>query len=418
MTTHIWQGGAVAVKQITTITVGGTIASETFTLTIAGKDVAVTATGTETAAQIATALYNLLVSTTSPPNPEFREFSYADGGAGVITATGRTAGKPITMSGAATGSATLVVSDATAATGPNHLNNADNWSSGSVPTNSDTIEFRDGTTDVLYGLTALVAVTGLTINIREGFEAKIGLPEVNADSTAYPEYRQKYLQMAGGTINIDCSNLIRCRIDTRTTAATINVRNSGQREDANLPSIVFIGSHASNVANISRGDVGFAAIGGETAQIDILRESYVLNQANDAAVYLGAGVTLDECFKSGGTGRFDCGSTLIQTLPQSGKLILGGSGAHARLTIDGGTVEYNSSGTLTDFTVANDGYLDFDQDPVPKTSTNAGLVYGDKFNVRDTRGVCNSGVGPSLTFVRNSNYGRFLGPVNKTLTLS
>ncbi len=412
MTTHIWQGGAVAVKQVTTIVPGGTIASETFTLTIAGKDVAVTANGSQTATQIATALYNALTSTTTPPNPEFQEFTFADSGTGTITATAKTAGKPITMTGAATGSATLTVTDTTAATGPNFLNNADNWSTGSVPTNSDVVEFREGSTDVLYGLTALVAVTGLTINIREGWEAKIGLAEINTDSTAYPEYRQKYLQIAGGTVNIDCSKLSRCRIDTRTTAATINVRNTGQREDQNLPSVVFIGSHASNVANISRGDVGFAVINGETAQIDVLRMSYALNQANDSRVYLGPGVTLDECFKNGGQGEFDCGSTAIQTFQQSGRLKLGGSGAHALLTIDGGTVEYNTDGTLTTATVANDGYLDFDQDPRTKTVTNAVKTYGDRWTIRDTRGVAM----PAVDLVRHSSLKGYIVQPNRRFT--
>ncbi len=418
MTIHIWQGGAVAVKQVTTIVPGGTIGTETFTLTIGGKDVAYTATGGQTATQVATALYNLLSSTTSPPNPEFREFTFADSGAGTITCTATTAGKPIAMTGAATGSATLTVTDTTAATGPNFIDDVDNWSTQAAIANGDTLEFRSGNISALYGLDSLAANTTLTINVREGYRGKIGLAEFNSDSTVYPEYRQKYLQISGGTVNIDCSTIQRCRIDTGSAAATINVRNTGTREDTNIPSATFIGSNAANVANISRGDVGFAVIHNEAAQLATLRVSYVNNQANDARIYCGAGTTLAAVEKTGGTAEIRCATTTFKQWPSGGTTYLNGSGAHASLTIDGGRVDYNTTGTLTNATLSNDGYLDFDQDPQAKTVGNAISVYGDKFTIRDTKGVCNSGVGPSVTFVRNANFSRFLGPVNKTLTLA
>ena len=67
-----------------------------------------------------------------------------------------------------------------------------------------------------------------------------------------------------------------------------------------------------------------------------------------------------------------------------------GTGGVTTLTVDGGTVVYNSTGTLATAIVSEDGELDFSQDPQPKTVTNPIQVYGNAATLNDPNQVVGS----------------------------
>ena len=153
MATVRWTGNANAVAQISTITITGTWAtSDTVTLTMNGKDITLTLGTDVTTSNVATALQEMLSGTTQTGTgdhtfsvtdaqaiPEFREFT-ATVATNVVTLTGDTAGKPFTITSsesAASTTADAATATSTAATGPNHFDNADNWSTGSVPVDAD-----------------------------------------------------------------------------------------------------------------------------------------------------------------------------------------------------------------------------------------------------------------------------------------
>lgn len=395
--TKRWQGDARAIADVWTFTPGGTIASgSTFTFTVAGKAVVYTSTGA-TAAIVSAGVTALWNSTDNPLPPEFREYEAVDG-TGTVVFTQRTKGKPGTIACAAGGSGTpsVTISNTTAATGPHHVDNAANWSDGAAPGNDDVLVFDSGSVDCLYG--DISSLTGITIKVLEGYTGKIGLPEYNGSgSNSYPEYREKYVKITGGTLEVDCSTATRVRVDFQSTLATLIVRNTGQRED-NLPAVTIKGGASSSRADITRGDVALAYFAGETANFPTVNIAFVERQESDANVFIGSGAsTVTTLTKSGGNLVNHAAVTTFRQTPGGG-VTTQMAGGVTTATVDGGRYAYNSSGTLATASASGDGFIDFDGDTRAKTVTNPIDLFGDKSRLRDTRGVvaslvvdCNSG---------------------------
>lgn len=414
MATHIWQGDAPDVQDLWTATPGGDVEGETFTLTINDKDLSYEAGASDTVADVVAGLVAAWNSTIDPPPPEFRE-AIATNNATHVTIGAIEPGRPLTITAAATGSATLTMANVQPATGRRFLDNVTNFDTADAIANGDVLVFDRGATDVLFGLDVLSTVTGLTIRIVDGYRGRIGLPEINDVGDSYSEYRPKYLQISGGTIEIDCATLTRCRINHGSAATTIRVLNTGQRPgNSGMPVVTLIGSHGSNTVDVSRGDVGLAVIDGEAGQYPVIRMSYVANQEADARVDCGSGTTLGSIEKTGGQLMTRSNITTLRQAPSGGVSIVH-SGTVATLIADGGTVVYNSTGAITNAFVANDGMLDFDQDTRPKTATNPIKCHGTNWRVRDSKGVVNSGA-IVLDLVRNNALQNFTGPTDRRYT--
>lgn len=392
MATKQWTGNAVAVKDVWTITPGGTIASgSTFTLSINGKSIVYTSTGS-TVAGVTAGIAALWNNTETPPPPEFRELVAVDNTTSV-TLTGRLEGRPHTVGAAAggSGSPSVSISNTTPATGPNFISAAANWSDNAAPANSDVLVIDSGTIPILYGFDALDALTGVTVRILEGYQGvEIGLPNDNNDGDYYFEYRTKELTLDGGTIEVNCSTLQRLRVNTQSTAATYRIINTGQRLDALVPVVLITGNHSSNTIDVTRGDVAIAFYPGQTSQFPTVRMAFANNQASDSQVFIGPDCTLTTISKTGGILTTNSNVTTLSQQPNGGTMRVE-AGAVTTLNVDGGTCIYNSTGTLGTGRVSNEGFLDFDQDSRPKTVTNPVELFGDRARVRDSRKVVNSG---------------------------
>ncbi len=396
-----WLGNALAIAQKQTITIAGTwVANDTVTVTCNGLDLVLTVGTTVTTAQIATELAAALGSTSStlgtgysvnergPNIAEFREFVSGDtapsASGSVVTLTGKTKGKPftVTVSKSST-SGTVSTTTSTSATGPNHFDNADNWSGSAVPVDSDDIVFDSGSVSCLYGLSQ-GSLTPATITISLGYTGKIGLASINVDDSVYTyrEYRERYLVLCASADSINTVVTIgggegigsnRINLDCNTGQVTIAVVGSGSTEISGLPSVFLKGTHASNVVSVSRGLVGIAVLAGESMTVSTLSVGYKTNQASDSTVMVGSGATLTTVNQSGGLLYT---STAITTQNLSGGEWIHLAGAITTANIDGGVCRYQSTSTLTTAIVGGGGELDFRQDPRSRTVTNCDLYDG------------------------------------------
>ena len=194
---------------------------------------------------------------------------------------------------------------------------------------------------------------------------RVGLPETNADdsSNTYREYRNDYLAL--GVVGDAVTNTIpigsgegtgsrRIKLDSGDAQAVLNVLDTGVRSETGVPSFTWKGTHASNVANITKGDVGIAILDGETAVVATLRVGFESNVEGDAAVICGDGVTLTNVDQAGGVVTIDSATTDIDLAAGTLTIL---SAAHTDIDITGGTCNYQSTGTITTASVSK-GILD------------------------------------------------------------
>lgn len=267
-----WVGGAPVVVQQTTITIANTWAtSDWVQVTIGTKDLRVTVGSAFTVSDVAAALaaaINAADATTGLVGNETRSAGgqeipafvglSASANLGVVTVTGLADGTPFTMtaseSTAGTGTATAAV--ATAATGPNHLSNVDNYAAGAVPVDNDDLYFDNGAVDALYDLDYFRTNNiDLNVYITNDWTGQLGLPIVN--EAGYPEYRTRYFQFRGGSKvfkvsagyngNVSAGNIY---VDFSDQASVSIYIQAARNADASSPSIYLAGSDATTALTL------------------------------------------------------------------------------------------------------------------------------------------------------------------------
>ncbi len=388
MATIYWEGKADAVAQVTTATPGGTISTETFTLTLADATVTYTAQGGDTAALVAEGLRDAWNAST---HPYFAAVT-ATAATGVVTLTADTAGVPFVVTGSVTGAATLTISTTTVNAGPNDWSTADNWSANTLPATNDTVIIQNSSVSILFGLDQS-SVTLTQLEIDQSYLGKIGLPEdhfaLDADTsdTSKPEYRQAYLAISATAIhlgrhqgNTSPVGSGRIKLDTGSNQTELNIQNTASvSADANLQPVRWIGSHASNVVNVTRGNLGVAMNQpGETATIATLNVGQRGNVSTDARVDLSSGVTLTTLNQAGGNVTLGCNVT---TLEQSAGTLTSSEAAAITTAHIDGLAYFNSTGTISTLVVAPNGQADFSQDPRARTVSNCQLHKGASLNL-------------------------------------
>lgn len=361
-----WKGGAPEIAQVNTITPANVNIGNTFTITINGKNVTVTAT----AATVANVTALLAAACEASDYPEFGEVDWVDSTT-LVTATAATPGVPFTQTSSATGgTATNTTATTTASSGPNYWSVASNWSGATVPVNSDVVYIENSDVSILYGL-AQSAVTLTSLNVAASYTGAIGLAEVNrSGSSNYLEYRDQYLAISATTMNVgsgDGDGATLLKINTGSVQTTINCRLTGQGSDSTAPTFAWKGTHASSAVNLSGGNFGASVYGGEAATIA------TLNVSGDSTFYGGPGLTLTTLNLAGGGAVLNSGAT---TVVQYDGLLVIYSGAFTTLTVDGGTCTYNSTGTITTLNVGNAGVTQFANDLRTRTATNCNVYAG------------------------------------------
>lgn len=395
MSTIAYLGAAVAVPQYETVTFGGTwAASDSLYFEIGSKRLTLTVGATY---DIPTIIDNAIVMLTGSGTfgsgyssnalgstvGEFLQLSAVeDEGATKIYLTGQTDGRPFTLTvGKTSTSGTISTSTTTSGTGPHTFSDADNWDGG-VPTDGDNIVFDHRAANSLkYGISQ-ASVTPASITVTSGFPSnlEIGLPDVNKTNPNYPFNEVLPTALALGdasdaqatVIKIDTSAR-RVRLDSGDSQATLNVLSTGTRVDPNVPALTWNGTHASNVVNVSKGDVGIATDAGDSATVATLRVGYITSQESDSKVTCGSGTTLTTISQTGG--ELSINSNVTTVTVNGGKFSTN-AGTVTTLTIDSGTAYYRSSGTLTNLIVGDGGTFDCRQDMQSRTVTNTSVFKG------------------------------------------
>ena len=409
MSTERWIGNAVAIKEVRTITIASTwAAADTATVTINGKDMVLTCGTNIATTDVANALKEAYNGenfgagnsdyTVSPQGGgaaigEHAELTASVSGS-VVTLTGDKAGKPFTVTVTETtaGTGTATGATVTAATGPNHWDNADNWDDGSVPIDADDIIFDSGDVDCLYGLSPAIQPTSFTRT--KNYTGKIGLADINADNNSlkYHEYRTTSLTFDDNTAT--CTYTLegsggRTRINAGAGQSIFIVKGKTTRELADVPEILLLGTHASNEIDLQKGDVGVAYYGGEVSTVATVKMGWITSQSSDSDLIFGSGSTLTTITKNGGDLWLEDNVTTV-TQTGDGETYINGTATCTTLTVRGGTCFYNSTGTLTTVTVSGTGTLDFSSDDRAKTVTNPVEIYGSTAQFIDPNKVVGS----------------------------
>jgi hypothetical protein len=386
MANRYWLGRAGAVAQVDTVTIANTWAqNDTATLTINGKSLVVTIGTLVTTAQVATTIKEAWNDETltdtdasfipADPFPEHGEIVATVAGS-VVTLTHETDGVPFTLtvteSTAGTGIATEAT--ATAATGPNFWDNADNWGdgaggAGAVPVSTDDVFIDNSDVSILYGLDQS-AVTLTSLTIRQNFTGEIGLPKTNPNG--YPEYRDDYLQISGTTIDIgrgDGQGSSRLKLDTGSVLAVITIVNTGAPIEDGLGALIWKGTNAGNEVEVIAGSVDIATFGSESATIATLRN-------NAGTVFCGPGTSLTQVNLE--SGRLETSSNITGLTVSSGTFVLTNAATMVTATIAGGTFFHRSKGTITTLNLGGPtgATLDCSQDNSPRTITTCNVNAG------------------------------------------
>lgn len=367
MVTNVYRGDAQGIAQVQNLSVNGTItANDWIQATINRKDIRYTLTGSEAnTTVVATNLLSLLNASTIA---EFREYTYTNS-ANIITCTGPSTGKPITMGVSDSGNnASLGSTNVTTPTGPYHWDNAENWSNGTVPITGDAVVIDAGTGTikpaVYYGMNQS-GVTLANMTIRNSL---IGLPD---DTGTYVEYRDKFLQIQCGNITMEStgSGLIRMDMGNGTSSGAISFLFQGTPASTitGKPAVQIKNTHANSTMTVLKGSVGLAYNPGEVCNMLTLRVGYIVSPIGDVVLYGGPGAVITTLLQNGGSLYLNNGVTTL-TMEDGVTTFYFGS----ITTVNGrqGTLNYQSNGTITTLLVGSDFIVDFSQDPRAKTVTN------------------------------------------------
>lgn len=434
MATREWLGQAAATAQVTAWVFGGTWeATDIVKVTIGGKIVSIVAGSTT----ITTIVDTVVTALSALTYPEFTGITWTRSSSSLV-GTANTVGVPFSCTVATTetgggaadsqtidGTTSSTGTDSTACTGPNFADNTANWSGSTLPVDSDDVVIRRPVS-ILYGLTAFASVTPATLKIYSQFwagGARIGLPEINGSgSSAYPEYRNTFLQWDGATLceiglgeSDGGTSLINLDFGTGTTAVTVH--RSPQSAVTTRPAVCLIinpGTVSNGTLEVLSGSVGVGFYN-ESCKV-VPKIGYRDNQASDARVYFGPGVTMGATFtQSGGLVEINTATTAITKT--GGTLTINGTGAHPSVDNNDGLLIYNSTGTLgaTLIQVGGTGTLDYSRDMSAKANGTTiqayrGAMIINPHNVVSSFAV--KAVGCRLNDIV------LVGPVNKTWTPS
>lgn len=268
----------------------------------------------------------------------------------------------------------------TANSGPNDWEVALNWSGDTVPVTGDTVVIDQGSIPILYHLDQTDVILA-DLKIAARYLGTIGLAERNTNGQSpYFEYRQAYLKIGAALATVgygEGQGSGRIKLDlTPSTTPTVTVSCTANPLDDGTKACLLL-TPAGTVLNVTRGSVGVAIYAGETSTVVTTRVGFQTNAAGDVDLEFGSGVTWTTIDQSGGKIVTNSAGT---TLTKTDGDFTHNAGALTTATVDGGTLRYNSTGTLTTAKVGSGGSLDFRQNMSAKTVTNLELYAGSEWH--------------------------------------
>ncbi|MFO0937826.1 MAG: hypothetical protein U0798_15080 [Gemmataceae bacterium] len=383
MANPVWQGRALAVPQIDTLTVGGTIADgDTVSVTINRKTATATADSVDTTLTLAGKLYAAIQALiTGGTAPEFSEVTWTDpriAPTDSIDARSASAGNPFTLTVDDSGTTTLSLTPVQAPTGPNDLANPANWSGNALPVAGDNPTIPPNSPPILHNLDALNAVALGTLTILGGtlgYEDRTGSNP--NDPNAYYQYRQRHLELLSATAILigdgdDAPDFCRLKI-VGSTSTPIRVRDGSatSRRHAIQLSATAGTDHDLTITGRS---VALAPTLGETIDVGTLRIGTDGPTGSFGAAGTDPSVTIGEGVTSMTAARL-YGGTVVSNAPFTALVILNGTWRQDRgtpgtvdITNAAGTYEYAGTAAHGVITAAGSGsVVDFTADSQPFT---------------------------------------------------
>lgn len=374
-----WVGGAVAVKDKWTITVAGTWASgDTVTISIGNKDLIITlgASASTVVADIAAEIVAAInaADNTAPGTgftwnyggQQFMEFKdiVATVNSAVVTVTAVNAGEPIglVVTEVTAGDGTATEANSVVATGPEFIDNADNYAGGVLPVDNDDLYFDTGAVSAKYGLTYFRANNiDLNVYITGDWTGQLGLPAVRTvTGGSYAEYRQRYFQFRGGSKvfrvlpgRSGATNQGALYVDFQ-DQASVSIAILAGRGSGTAPTIFLAGSDATTGHTYCHVAAGAVSIEPDDAPTGATKYFLPLElivgtgagAANDAIVYIGKNARIAKANDI----RINSGTTFSEA-PTDDTVDT------CAVIINGGSFEAAGVGNFDDFTVAAGGTL-------------------------------------------------------------
>lgn len=370
-------GKAEFATHLVTVALTGTLnAGDYLEVSCNGKAIRYTADGADTFTTLIAAFVALWNDNATADEPiyEFTEVAVADAGSDTMTFTHDTPGVPFTFTYTASGF-TATPTTTTAATGPYHADNVDNYDIAALPSANDTLYIPEGQS-LRYGLTAL---TALNLAFRIHTSEQIGLAKYRTtedNAGSYPEYRQRALQIRNGasleTIINGQSSLI---VLEGMAQVTLRVVSTGVSQN-NEPVVQYDGASASDVLHITQGSLGICYEPGSTGTVASLNVGYSEQEENDSTVWGGYGLTLTTLNQGAGDVTLHTAPTTVNKY--GGTLTLNG-GTPVTINHYKGTIHYRA-GNCTTYRAFRESINNFQGDTRTKTFTNATIYEESEWN--------------------------------------
>jgi len=367
MAEKIWSGDAAAIAQVATVTPANLEVADIFTVKITdhlGNTDLVSFTATAaTVANVVTGLQTIMAARKVAGNPWYLVTCTDD--TTLITITADTAGDPFTLATTATDGGvadtqTLTAANTTACSGPGIFSLAENWVGGVAPVaDTDTVKIPATATGTIYG-EDLSATSLLGFAIEKGCAVNIGAPNKYLQLDLLYSTTHYEANLAGtGTVYLLVGEYDKINI---TEAGTMYLQ--GLLAAATTPT-------GEIAVNCTTGQtVNFAALAGETMEVNDFKIS-------GGIVNIGSGVkemdgsTAPDLYMYSGTVTTKCA---LGAVTKDGGTWTHSSGTVTSAINNAGTVNYNSSGTLTNG--YGSGIWDFSGDLRAKTVSNMEVTKG------------------------------------------
>lgn len=252
-----------------------------------------------------------------------------------------------------TTNAEITQSSETTAGGPHHWA-ADNFDTGELPTNGDTVIFEKNSVDLLFNLDQ-GSLTGINLEFRASYTGKVGLPSRNS-AGGFPEYRDQWLKINADDIKIgfgEGNGSSRIKLDLDAEAApTFRVVKTGSSGNVSLPALQIQNATAIDMT-IDDGEVIFGPYAtGPVTTIDTLEVGGSTN------VLLGDNVTVTLLDISGSATVTT--EDAITTIDQTGGTVIAlDASVLTTVAMAGGLLDHQSSGNITTLTIDDGAVADF-----------------------------------------------------------
>ncbi len=414
-TTVAWIGNGQNIAQVDTFTVTGVANGGTLSITINGKSVTYTCTGTDTTTTAATSFKALLAATNVPP--EFQEITWANPSAGAVTGTAKAAGTPFTTSKSQAGGATATLSTTTANSSQSDVNNAANWNragAAQLPQNGDDMVLANTSVPLLWNLNSLSGVLLNSFTRYQSFTGSVGLPENNP--LGYVEYRPTDLKLGSNVTTFSLtlgpgsgSGPSRERYDMQFYRTALLAMAAGNAADHY--SIRFRGTHGSNTLLVIGCSVGVSML-----PTDVGAQASVVNLATvgqGGTCDFGPGCTFSGT-SGGGTLTLNGGTSTVFCTPSvaaynSAQLTLAASGGvYASITaVNGVSITVAAAMTISSLTLAKSSSLSAQQNLAAITVTTS-TMDGDTCTIIDPNNTI------TFTNPTTENGGVTSGPIQFT----